>query len=529
MHYINFITFFYRWFTGKLYDDEDIAIGIFGWYPVLIMCSKTQVREILKNNVKLEGPYQAFNNLVQHRDSIICEGKNTTPWSTKHQLLSRYHTKVDYDTLAKNGRQQYQLSLLTTNNLTDSIQNYVEHIWYSGCFGSQSIEKCREIKTNISKFLDNSFHGRYYWRIPLLGPFFAKMIGYKYQKQLDIIYQSIQELLDNNNNHHDNIEEGWFQMMKRNESKDLDRFIIESAFHSFLVVDFLNESCLEYAFSYILGNNITMEKSVGNAFFYPWRMRRTGYFKWSFVNLLSSECYWSYGPRSCIGVVLSKKIMNYVVTNISPLRITLINTILPHRPNNERRVCTRPIMIKNIDYDLPVLPFIIKDNIKLYHINSIFWDPVLCNYIVMKMTEFILQHTKKHTHNKIVIVSPEARGWCLSSTVAYKLNVPLVLIRKKGKEKGAPIVSIKYTTVYSEDEFEMAKTSPLYEDSQVIVIDDGIASGGSADAICKMITNEFHVKPMYVLAVFNHCYNHLNNNDRLLLPQIFTVFNLFQS
>ena len=73
MHNINFITFFYWWFTGKLYDNEDTAIGIFGWYPILIIKSKNQVKEILKNNVTLEGPYQSFNNLVQHRDSIICK------------------------------------------------------------------------------------------------------------------------------------------------------------------------------------------------------------------------------------------------------------------------------------------------------------------------------------------------------------------------------------------------------------------------------------------------------------------------
>lgn len=79
----------------------------------------------------------------------------------------------------------------------------------------------------------------------------------------------------------------------------------------------------------------------------------------------------------------------------------------------------------------------------------------------------------------------EARGFPFATSVADALCVPLILIRKKGKVPGEKI-SHTYDLEYGRDTCECARAS-CSPGLRVLVIDDILATGGTAEAACTLI------------------------------------------
>ncbi|MCI5601358.1 MAG: adenine phosphoribosyltransferase [Hallerella porci] len=84
-----------------------------------------------------------------------------------------------------------------------------------------------------------------------------------------------------------------------------------------------------------------------------------------------------------------------------------------------------------------------------------------------------------------VIAGAESRGFIFSAPLAYKLNKPLALIRKKGKLP-CETVSASYALEYGFAEIEMHKDS-ISKGQKVILIDDLLATGGTLEASAKLI------------------------------------------
>lgn len=84
-----------------------------------------------------------------------------------------------------------------------------------------------------------------------------------------------------------------------------------------------------------------------------------------------------------------------------------------------------------------------------------------------------------------VVVGMDARGFILGGAVAYKLGLPFVPIRKAGKLPGKKI-SVSYTLEYGEAEMEIHDDA-IPAGSRVLVIDDLLATGGTAEAGIKLI------------------------------------------
>ena len=84
-----------------------------------------------------------------------------------------------------------------------------------------------------------------------------------------------------------------------------------------------------------------------------------------------------------------------------------------------------------------------------------------------------------------LIVGPESRGFIFGVPIAYNLHKPFVPIRKKGKLP-CETVSIQYDLEYGTAELEMHRDS-VKEGQKVVIIDDLIATGGTNEAMIKLI------------------------------------------
>ena len=84
-----------------------------------------------------------------------------------------------------------------------------------------------------------------------------------------------------------------------------------------------------------------------------------------------------------------------------------------------------------------------------------------------------------------VIAGAESRGYIFGAPIAYNLNKPLVLVRKKGKLP-CETVSREYDLEYGSATIEMHKDS-IQPGQKVVLVDDLIATGGTIEAAAKLI------------------------------------------
>ena len=84
-----------------------------------------------------------------------------------------------------------------------------------------------------------------------------------------------------------------------------------------------------------------------------------------------------------------------------------------------------------------------------------------------------------------VVVGPESRGFIFGMPIAYNLKKPFVLIRKKGKLP-CETVSMDYDLEYGTATIEMHKDS-IKPGQKVLIVDDLIATGGTTEAMIRLI------------------------------------------
>ena len=95
----------------------------------------------------------------------------------------------------------------------------------------------------------------------------------------------------------------------------------------------------------------------------------------------------------------------------------------------------------------------------------------------------IIELARKIEFDKVAAI--ESRGFVFASTVSYQLNKPFILLRKKNKLP-AETYSVDFTLEYGDATIEVHKDS-INQKEKILIIDDLIATGGTALAAAKLI------------------------------------------
>lgn len=123
--------------------------------------------------------------------------------------------------------------------------------------------------------------------------------------------------------------------------------------------------------------------------------------------------------------------------------------------------------------DFPVKGVLFRD------ITTLLKDIDAFNESIERMAEII----KEKKVDKIIGI--EARGFIFAAPIAYKLKIPLNLVRKPGKLP-AETLSESYKLEYGENTIEIHKDA-ISKGDKVVICDDLLATGGTAKASAKLV------------------------------------------
>lgn len=142
--------------------------------------------------------------------------------------------------------------------------------------------------------------------------------------------------------------------------------------------------------------------------------------------------------------------------------------------------------IENVpDFPIPGIQF--KD------ISTIFLNPTLYEEVIADLADF--------SRGKIdAVCGIESRGYLFGIAVAVALDVPFILIRKKGKLP-PPLVSVKYDLEYGSAEIEMRK-GQLKPGMRVLIHDDLLATGGTTEAAAKLVEQQQGIVTQFSFLIF---------------------------
>ena len=94
--------------------------------------------------------------------------------------------------------------------------------------------------------------------------------------------------------------------------------------------------------------------------------------------------------------------------------------------------------------------------------------------------------------NAEIIASIESRGFIFAGTIARDLGLPFVLARKPGKLPNETFQK-SFNLEYGSTSIEIQKNTNIRKGQKIVIVDDLVATGGTAIACAELLTENFNV------------------------------------
>lgn len=156
-------------------------------------------------------------------------------------------------------------------------------------------------------------------------------------------------------------------------------------------------------------------------------------------------------------------------------------------------------MAKQLEEYVTTIPDFPKEGIMFRDITSVIQDPDGLKLAIDGLVDFVKDLDFD------LVVGPESRGFIFGVPVAYNLRKGFIPVRKKGKLP-RETVEKEYALEYGTATIEMHKDA-IKPGQKVIVVDDLIATGGSAKAACDLVEElgGVVVKVVFVMELAGLC------------------------
>ena len=133
--------------------------------------------------------------------------------------------------------------------------------------------------------------------------------------------------------------------------------------------------------------------------------------------------------------------------------------------------------LKGLIRTIPDFP---SQGIAYRDLTTLFLDPAGFSRAVKAISD------QYRNHEIDMVIGVESRGFILAAPVAIELNLGFVPVRKPGKLPGETF-GVEYTLEYGEDRLEIHRDA-LPMGARVLIVDDLLATGGTMEAACKLVS-----------------------------------------
>lgn len=138
-------------------------------------------------------------------------------------------------------------------------------------------------------------------------------------------------------------------------------------------------------------------------------------------------------------------------------------------------------LIQQLESTIENIPDFPQPGIQFKDITPIFLNP--------KLYEDVIEEFVRFSRGKVdAVCGIESRGYLFGIAIAIALEVPFILIRKKGKLP-PKVIGEKYDLEYGSAEIEM-RTGQLKAGQRVLIHDDLLATGGTTEAAAKLVEKQ---------------------------------------
>ena len=124
--------------------------------------------------------------------------------------------------------------------------------------------------------------------------------------------------------------------------------------------------------------------------------------------------------------------------------------------------------------DFPKKGIVFKD------LNQIYRDPFIWKQALLPLENLV----KKAKPN--LIVGIESRGFIIGAAIAYRNEIGFLPVRKSNKLPGK-VIGLDYQLEYSTDRLELQLELIKKDNNRILIIDDVLATGGTASTVEKLI------------------------------------------
>tara|TARA_B100002051_G_scaffold124490_1_gene118510 strand:- start:84 stop:632 length:549 start_codon:yes stop_codon:yes gene_type:complete len=147
--------------------------------------------------------------------------------------------------------------------------------------------------------------------------------------------------------------------------------------------------------------------------------------------------------------------------------------------------------IKTVD-DFPIDGIQFKDITSLIEIPEAFIKT--CNELTKITKEFSAE----------IVTSIESRGFIFAGTISRDLGLPFVLARKPGKLPNETFQK-SFNLEYGSTSIEIQKNTNIRKGQKIVIVDDLVATGGTAIACAELLTENFNVsnKDILILSIID--------------------------
>ena len=565
-----------------IYKAQNFKVNLI-YKTLWIFQDKTLVSGILSKSAGSELTYAYHNFFASHPFKFGIGNFNVSieMWNILHESLAQSLMDGSRNGSIEQIMEKHKKILLNNEGNMfqiggngDMLEKYLTTVWAEFCFGQNITEiEYTQMRKLLLKTIRSSFYNHNDSFVPFIGYLMCKIRSIWYSKEYNVLKEKIQKLLDKiprnvEGQNYDNYRRCFFSILKSKleerigpDSFDTEgKTMIDNVFLSVLALDFIHVFFTQVIFSLTQSTQIEIydainqskifKESLVKGFLFPWRSRKIGNdFRIegnsldiakgdiAMINLVSSEYFFSTGQRSCIAPGFVKKCYNKLLDILSPFQLSRVddneilydkneNTPFVHSHHYIRLVLSRQCLkscegIPN-KFGLNVTK---HKGVDFYHVHELVNNVTLSDWIANEICRKVKNFSRKHDITFDGVISAEARGWLFASVPANKLGLPLYIARKGGKLPGLVICKKYQKDGYKTDGTEELEIPLNVKNMSLVVIDDGIASGKTTEALYDLVKSNDN-SCMLIISIIKHTYVECKFEPSPNETKILTLFDL---